>query len=582
MSTKSLLSPFLPLLVLISTGCPNGTGWVIHTSDDDDSAVGDDDDTVGDDDDLTPTDDDDTQPDDDDVVIDDDDTQPDDDDFVPGTCEPAGVIDCGASAQQSGNNFPPAATSNVLTYSCGDTQWTGPEYTYTFVAPESGEYTIDLGGFQGDLELFLLEGDGVCDSDRCLDLSVNPPNQPESITFAADAGETFYVVVDGHQGATSNYEIALTCPSTGDDDDATSADDDDTVVDDDDTVLPDCPVFFVKGTSSRDFEMWTWNGAGFDGPQTFNPDGQGTAWGAVAGDFDGDGDLDAISNRGNGYAAQLWSSNCDGTFDETAITPSGFTFPSGAEDVHGAADLDGDGDIDVYGWDYFGGDGVVWLNGGDGQSWTTVDDAFSLDSWDPNNDGTHESVALGSYDLTADGIPDLLECSNNASSPTSCTVHAGTGNGTFTAIPGTSLAEVVNGVLAGDFTGDGLTDLVGGFDDDGDPGQVWIWQTTSVSPSPFSGPGTEVFDVNPGDESGNDEPGYGWGFPWDWDGDGDLDVVATVLTSFNDSEMTLWYVENIGGVDWGGWAAPMVIGTSDSATGGDNIIQTSMGMPLFN
>ena len=245
------------------------------------------------------------------------------------------------------------------------------------------------------------------------------------------------------------------------------------------------------------------------------------------------------------------------------------------------ADLDNDGDLDVYGWGYFDGDGVVWLNGGDGTSWTLVDNAFTLADWDPDQDSIHESVALGSYDLTADGLPDLFACTNNTQSPTSCTVHVGNGDGTFGAVPGTSLAQVVNGVAVADFTGGGL-DVLGGLDDDGDPGQVWIWEPSTLGPAPYSGPGVAALDVNPGDESGNDEPGYGWMFPWDWDGDGDQDIVANVLSSFNDNTLTLWYVENLGGSNAAGWAAPVQIGESEGSTGGDTIVQSSVGMPIFN
>ena len=558
---------------------------------DDDDAMPDDDDVAPDDDDAVP-DDDDAMPDDDDMMPDDDDIAPDDDDAVPGTCEPAAVLSCDEPVLE-GANFPPEATSSVLFYSCFDSEWTGPEFTYEFVAPQDGDYALHLEGFQGDLELFLLAGGGDCDPNECLDASVNAPDQPEEILFSADAGESFYVVVDGHQGAMSEYLISLTCPDTGDDDDAVDdddtapddddvvPDDDDTAPDDDDATPSDCPVFFVKGATAGHFELWTWNGSGFDTPIDLNPGGQGTVWGAVAGDFDGDGDLDALSNRGGNYRAHLWSSNCDGTFDETQVTNSGFTFPGGYEDVHGTADLDGDGDLDVYGWDYYSGAGVSWLNGGDGLSWTAVGGAFTLASWDPNDDGTHESVALGSYDLTEDGLPDLMECSNNTQAPTACTVHVGNGDGTFGAVPGTSLDQVVNGVAVGDFTGDGNPDVLGGLDDDWDPGQAWTWQNSSTSPTPFSGPGVEAFDLNAVDESGENQPGYGWMYPYDWDGDGDLDIVSTVLEDFNGSPMTLWYVENLTGTSVAGWGTPEEIGQTDSTTGAGSLVQNSMGMPVF-
>ncbi len=183
-----------------------------------------------DDDDTAPDDDDDATPstDDDDTVADDDDTAPDDDDAAnDGVCAPATTLDCGGKTTHSANNGGAGSTNLVNYYSCLDGEtWTGPEYAYSFTAPADGEYTVTLTGFTGDLELMLLaDTGGDCSGSACLDQSINPPDNDEEVTWTAVAGDAFFIVVDGWQAAISDYELALTCPASGDDDDAVDDDD---------------------------------------------------------------------------------------------------------------------------------------------------------------------------------------------------------------------------------------------------------------------------------------------------------------------------------------------------------------------
>jgi hypothetical protein len=81
------------------------------------------------------------------------------------------------------------------------------EYTYEFTAPANSTVEVALSELNGvDLDLFVLDGSsGVCNEDNCstygnLDAS-----------FSAVAGQTYFFVVDGYNGATGSYDISVTC-----------------------------------------------------------------------------------------------------------------------------------------------------------------------------------------------------------------------------------------------------------------------------------------------------------------------------------------------------------------------------------
>lgn len=123
-----------------------------------------------------------------------------------GTCDPGWELTCGGSDRWSTNNF--GATDEIDRYSC--TWWLedGPEYAYTFVAPQTGPVTVTLSELDvgQDLDIFVLSDQGgLCHSSNCLAYGTL------SASFGATAGQTYYVVVDGYYGASGNYTVDLKC-----------------------------------------------------------------------------------------------------------------------------------------------------------------------------------------------------------------------------------------------------------------------------------------------------------------------------------------------------------------------------------
>lgn len=99
---------------------------------------------------------------------------------------------------------------DVSLYSCGNVlnvENNGPEIVHTFTLTEAGTVAIDLTGLSANLELFLLSS---CDRGSCMAYSQNAGTANEQIVRPLAAG-TYYIVVDGYNGAISNYNLTVSC-----------------------------------------------------------------------------------------------------------------------------------------------------------------------------------------------------------------------------------------------------------------------------------------------------------------------------------------------------------------------------------
>jgi Pro-kumamolisin, activation domain/FG-GAP-like repeat/Bacterial Ig-like domain (group 3) len=164
----------------------------------------------------------------------------------------------------------------------------------------------------------------------------------------------------------------------------------------------------------------------------------------VAGDFNGDGNLDlAVVNGGNDTLSVLLGDG-KGNFTAIAASPSAGIDPTSI--VVGDFNRDGNLDLAVSNNSANGGSVLVLLGDGTG-------DFAPAASTSPAG-GSPQSIAVG--DFNGDGIPDLAVA--DASSGT-VSVLLGNGDGTFTAAASPATGVVPQFVAVGDFNGDGIPDL---------------------------------------------------------------------------------------------------------------------------
>lgn len=174
---RFLILTLVPLLGFALMGCP--------ILDDDDSAM-----------------------DDDDSAMDDDDVMDDDDSGADDVCEGAVAIACGDTLI---GETTVGAANNIETYACANIDLTGPEAYYEFTAVETGLVQLDMTPTAEDLDLVVVgQTDGFCDPDgACVDASQEVG--PESLSFVAEEGETYTIIVDGYDAAEDTFDLSVNC-----------------------------------------------------------------------------------------------------------------------------------------------------------------------------------------------------------------------------------------------------------------------------------------------------------------------------------------------------------------------------------
>lgn len=122
-------------------------------------------------------------------------------------CTPDFSLGCGGS--DGWNNGAAGSTDVNDQYACLPYSYQGPEYTYVFHAPFDTHLRVRLTSSQ-DLDLIILRdlGDG-CKSGNCVGHGAYSGN--EDLGFGALEGHTYYIVVDGYNGAVGDYAIQLDC-----------------------------------------------------------------------------------------------------------------------------------------------------------------------------------------------------------------------------------------------------------------------------------------------------------------------------------------------------------------------------------
>ena len=111
---------------------------------------------------------------------------------------------CGSSERWNNGGFGNTDAINVYP-SCIDWDESGPEYTFWFSPDQDQSVQLSLASIL-NLDLFVLEEKGSgCNPSTCFAYG------DQSVQFNAAGGSTYYVVVDGFQGAVDDFTLNLSC-----------------------------------------------------------------------------------------------------------------------------------------------------------------------------------------------------------------------------------------------------------------------------------------------------------------------------------------------------------------------------------
>jgi hypothetical protein len=136
----------------------------------------------------------------------------------PSTCQRAPTpcmalpiaVGCGTSLPAQRNDQP-GSTDAIDSYpSCSIVRIfdeSGPEVAYALTPPTDTRVNVSLGNVSGGIvHLYVLREDGDgCVADDCIAMGVF------DVAFDATGGTTYYVVVDGTEGAVASFDVSFSC-----------------------------------------------------------------------------------------------------------------------------------------------------------------------------------------------------------------------------------------------------------------------------------------------------------------------------------------------------------------------------------
>ncbi len=126
-------------------------------------------------------------------------------------CAPVDRIYCGAQLLGDTSDWNSGTTSTMSSYPVSVGNYSGPEISWVYYAERSGWVTwrlIDAEPTVVNHDVFVLSGAmGSCLADGALVRGFN------EVHFEAQAGESYFLVIDGYNGDAGSYEAALDCES---------------------------------------------------------------------------------------------------------------------------------------------------------------------------------------------------------------------------------------------------------------------------------------------------------------------------------------------------------------------------------
>jgi len=180
-------------------------------------------------------------------------------------CSPLDPLTCDTTVP--GNNGAAGSTDIMDSYpACIGWDETGPEYSYSFVAPADAHLVLNLASVTADVDIFVLSDDGtVCSAAGCVAYG------NYTAWLDVSEGEAYYVVLDGYQGVVGDYSLEVhclpACAGNGHDEDGDGLDDD----------CDNCPTYYnpmqdnADGDDIGDACEWSGNTGVLDTITVFDP-----------------------------------------------------------------------------------------------------------------------------------------------------------------------------------------------------------------------------------------------------------------------------------------------------------------------
>jgi hypothetical protein len=135
----------------------------------------------------------------------------------PSCYQAANNVSCTYLEEKRRNDDAARSKNQIDDWQC-DPGTSGPEVVYKFAPPMPGQYKVDLDELTADLDLIVVDSTSAfsCDASVMCDAFSNQGNTtPESVTFTTVAGKTYYIGVDGYNGAVGDFHIKLSSLTPG-------------------------------------------------------------------------------------------------------------------------------------------------------------------------------------------------------------------------------------------------------------------------------------------------------------------------------------------------------------------------------
>lgn len=235
-------------------------------------------------------------------------------------------------------------------------------------------------------------------------------------------------------------------------------------------------------------------------------------------DFDDDSVLEVVATlRSSKQMVRLYW-DCE-AWDTEVLESSPTYIPEGV------ADLNDDGLLDIYGLatDYQS----LWIGWGNGDGTFRHEQAASLGTV---YSGFKIRVSRRAHDLDGDGIVDLVVVDHNSPESDHSRVSVLLGDGAGGLSEPVQLSKdfpgVVNTVEITDVDRDGIPEILGGMDDDGDSGALFAMEVT-----PELAAQVALFVDHVTDSPGINLPGGGRAVAVDWSGTGEESLLTSYRTN---------------------------------------------------